>query len=70
MGTVTITYDWYNRRNPKCRCCKHWKTEDEFSGECVCKEAKVKDRDRYHNSKACSRFRFKGYGLDEPREGE
>ena len=48
-----------DRRNPKCRACMYWRTEDEMSyyGDCKNPRTKVRHRrDRAHNCKACSQF--------------
>lgn len=59
MAVLTIEYEFYNPRNPKCRACKYWGDDadkEEYYRTCQNKEAKIKYRDRAHNSPACSKF--------------
>ena len=63
MAIVEIISDWYNPRNPKCRNCHyygkqvHGEVTNELSADCRNEYAKIKHRNRYHNSKACSHFK-------------
>ena len=58
MSIVTIEYDFYNPRNPKCRACKFYKSDCGIVGDCTKEEFKG-NKHRYHNSKACQYFRKK-----------
>lgn len=58
MAIVTIISDFYNPRNPKCRNCKHYifKNGNWTSGICNSNTTKVKSKQRFDNSKACSQI--------------
>lgn len=45
-----ITSDFRN----KCGNCKYFKTTNHIDGECINTENKVKNRQRYYNSKSCT----------------
>lgn len=38
----------------KCYNCKFFQSEDNIYGTCICKNNKIKNKDRKYNSKACS----------------
>ena len=62
MGTFAVVADWYNPRNPKCRCCVDYEESLDFPcpvGWADCKNSDFKgNKRRYHNDKACVRFRL------------
>lgn len=61
MSKTEITYEFYNRKNPKCRACKWYGNNSimnsfEFIAECRDTMAPIRNKYRRHNSKACSHF--------------
>ena len=69
MSVFTIEYEFYNPRNPKCRACKFWKSDDkrmDYYGRCENKNTRVKNKNtRRHNAKACIEFGYFGGFKDE-----
>lgn len=38
----------------KCGNCKYFDTQNHIDGKCICKDNKIKNRNRSYNSKSCS----------------
>ncbi len=59
MAIIEIKYEWYNRRNPKCRNCVFWGgDENNYYNDCSNQDFNGQ-KIRAHNSKACIRFKLK-----------
>jgi len=58
MCAITIEYDWYNPRSPKCRNCSFWQGEDlDYYGDCT-NDLFKGNKLRSHNAKACIQFKY------------
>ena len=59
MSIFEINFQFHNPKNPKCRSCEFYGNKEfEVFAECMNEDFKG-NKQRFHNSKACTKFRIK-----------